>query len=224
MLEIQFENDPRIAYVCGHCGRDVATDVRWRQADAGVAYLSAICPGCGAASLFTLDSRGGGAVRPNGTNDYPRRLIDQQPRPRIHTYSSEIVPEPVGRRYVDAQKAMQAGLWEQAIVTSRTAVQVMARLEEVPHGVLAKEIEALVEKRGTELADLVRSLAHRIRDAGNEAAHPDDPAWAPTKEEAEEALVFLQALIEWLYALPERLRKAEDAETAVESASASPQA
>jgi hypothetical protein len=218
VLEIQFENDPAISYQCGHCARQVATTVVWREANDAFATLAAVCPSCRKASLFSLEPREGVTQRPDGQNDYPRRVKDQQPRPPLVTYPSDIVPAPVGRRYVDAQKALQAGLWEQAILTSRTAVQVMARLEGVKRGTLAKEIELLVEKRGDELAQLVRSLAHRIRDAGNDAAHPDDPDWAPTQEEAKEALTFLQALIEWLYALPAELRRAEELEAAATSA------
>jgi hypothetical protein len=210
-----FETYEPVAYQCGHCDREVATSVLWRSGDTARMFQAATCPSCRGATLFTLGPRpGSGQSRPDGTSDYLRQVIDQQPKPKLHTYAPDVVPEAVGRRYVDAQKAIQATLWEQAIVTSRTAVQVMARLEDVKRGTLAKEIELLVEKRGSELSDLVRSLAHRIRDAGNDAAHPDDPNWAPTREEAEEALTFLQALIEWLYALPARLRVAEAAEVA----------
>ena len=209
-----FEQDPNISYGCGQCGREVATAVSWRAANSKVGTVIAICPQCAKPSVFTLGSRGSTAHRPDGQIDYPRNVVDQQPRPQLIAYSSDIVPDAVGRRYVDAQKAIQAGLWEQAIVTARTAVQVMARLEDVQRGSLASEIELLVEKRGNQLASLVRSMAHHIRDAGNDAAHPDDPDWTPTEQEAAEALVFLQALIEWLYALPSRLTIAESADTA----------
>lgn len=85
----------------------------------------------------------------------------------------------------------------------------MARREDVKHGTLYSEIEQLIDKRGQQLPELIRRIAHRIRDAGNEALHPDDPDWSPTEQEAVEAIALLEATIEWLYALPARLEETE---------------
>jgi len=162
-------------------------------------------------SVFNLGNSVGSSMRSDGAGDNYRELDVQIPAPSLIEYSTAIVPEPVGRRYRDAQRAMERGLWEQAISTARTGVQVMARLEEVKRGTLKQEIERLIEKRGDQLPELVKQMAHRIRDVGNDALHPDDPSWQPTEVEAREAIELLGATIEWLYAMPARLKEAEEA-------------
>lgn len=149
--------------------------------------------------------------RPDGRDDRARAVLEQLPEPKIDSFPAGVVPEPIARRYEAAQKAANAGLWEQAIGTTRTAVQTMCRLEDVQRGRLVDEIDRLLDKKGSELPVLVRAMAHRIRDAGNDVLHPDDPSWEPTQEEADEAIQFLRAVLEWLYAMPARLRQAEEA-------------
>jgi hypothetical protein len=143
--------------------------------------------------------------------DIVRQVVHQEPAPRLVEYPADVVPEPVARRHRDVQRAMQRELWEQAIGTARTGVQVMARLEDVKRGTLYQEIERLIDKRGADLPELVKAMAHRVRDAGNDSLHPDDPDWEPSREEAAEALALLEAVIEWLYAMPARLKNADDA-------------
>jgi hypothetical protein len=204
-----YDQQAEISYSCGWCQRDVTVAIPWRWLQEDVGSVVAVCSNCRKASLFSMGPKMGTATRPDGMGDTVRDVIDQVPMPAVNEYSTQIVPEPVARRYRDAQRAMQRELWEQAISTARTAVQVMARLEDVKRGRLYDEIERLIEKRGDELPELVKKMAHRIRDSGNEALHPDDPNWQPNAEEAKEALALLQAIIEWLYAMPGRLKRAE---------------
>jgi hypothetical protein len=207
-----FDQQPTISYSCGYCQRDVTVSIAWRSLERANGAHVAVCGNCHQMSVFNVGDVAGQAVRPDGASDQFRYTTasGQVPQPALTEYPENIVPSAVGRRFRDAQRAMQRELWEQAISTARTAVQVMARLEEVKRGTLYQEIERLIEKRGTELQELVKQMAHQIRDAGNEALHPDDPNWAPTQKEAEEALTFLRATIEWLYAMPARLKQAEE--------------
>jgi Domain of unknown function (DUF4145) len=207
-----YEQQGEMSYQCGACQRDVTVAVSWRWFEEAAGALAAVCSNCRTVSVFNVGSKLGQMMRPDGGHDMAREVKSQLPSPSLSEYSTEIVPEPVARRYRDAQRAMQRELWEQAISTARTAVQVMARLEDVKRGRLYDEIERLIEKRGDELPELVKKMAHQIRDSGNDALHPDDPNWQPTEEEAKEALALLQAVIEWLYAMPARLKRPEGAE------------
>jgi hypothetical protein len=154
--------------------------------------------------------------------DYFRLARRQFPEPQLISHDATVVSESVGRRHREAQRAFHAQLWEQTITTARTAVQVMARLEDVKRGNLREEIDGLIAKRGPELAELVRAMAHRVRDAGNDAAHPDDPLWHPTEAEAREALAFLTATMDWLYVLPARLRQDAAGSTGAEGGDPQP--
>lgn len=178
------------------------------QEDTGAAC--AVCSNCRTTTLFNLSPRITTGLRPDGVNDALRNVKRQDPPPALREYPAQAVPEPIARRFRDTQRAMQRELWEQAISTARTAVQVMARLEGVERGTLYQEIERLIDKRGAELPELVKTMAHKIRDAGNDALHPDDPEWEPSREEAQEALSLLQAVIEWLYAMPSRLKAPDE--------------
>lgn len=169
----------------------------------------AFCSHCDRPTLFELGEQKGILNRPDGVSDHYRLVTAQFPETGIVEYDSSLIPEPIARRHRDAQRSLRLGLWEQAISTARTAVQVMARREDVKHGTLYSEIEQLIDKRGQQLPELIRRIAHRIRDAGNEALHPDDPDWSPTEQEAVEAIALLEATIEWLYALPARLEETE---------------
>jgi len=201
-----------ISYRCGRCGASptVAPSREFKLRDSSVVVV--VCGDCGGPTMITAGVLSSSTVkRPDGQSHRFRDVVEQIPSPSIDVYPQGVVPPAVARRYEDAQKAMNAGLWEQAIGTARTAVQVMCRLEDVKRGRLVDEIERLLEKKGAELPELVKSMAHRIRDGGNDVLHPSDLDWTPTSEEAEESLQLLRAVIEWLYAMPARLREAEEA-------------
>ena len=212
-----FDEQPYVSYTCGYCDRDVTVPIVWRWLQSDRAALGAICSHCRQATVFNLGGRIGSRQRSDGPNDAYRDVGAQVPQPSLTEYPSADVPESVARRFREAQKALRLELWEQAISSARTGVQVMARLEEVDRGTLYQEIERLIEKRGDQLPELIREMAHRIRGAGNDAVHPDDPEWSPTREEAVEALAFLEAVIEWLYAIPARLAATEKAPQEVEA-------
>lgn len=200
-----------VRFLCGRCGASPTSppSVEFKHHKGSV--LVVICGDCQRPTLIHAGENLGPVTRPDGASSLFRSVIEQIPTPLIESFDDGVVPEPVARRYAEAQKSRNAGLWEQAIGTSRTAVQVMCRMEGIKPGRLVTEIDALLEKKGSELPELVRAMAHKIRDAGNDVLHPDDPEWTPTEEEADEAIQFLKAVLEWLYAMPARLRNAEDA-------------
>jgi Domain of unknown function (DUF4145) len=212
-----FDHQPDASYTCGYCDRDVTVPIVWQWLQNDRAALGVICSHCRQATVFNLSIVIGTMLRPDGPSDTYRNVTTQVPQPSLIEYPSPDVPESVARRFRDAQKALRLELWEQAISSARTGVQVMARLEGVDRGTLYQEIERLIEKRGDQLPGLIREMAHRIRGAGNDAVHPDDPEWSPTREEAVEALAFLEAVIEWLYAIPARLAATEKAPQEVET-------
>ncbi len=200
-----------VSYRCGRCGASPTVEPSTVFTLGVDSILVVVCGECHRPTMITAGELLTNALRPDGQSKYFRDLLEQLPEPSIDTYPDGVVPAPVAKRYEDAQKARNAGLWEQAISTTRTAVQIMCRLEDVKRGRLVDEIDLLLEKKGSELPELVKSMAHRIRDAGNDALHPDDPAWTPSVEEADEAIQFLRAILEWLYAMPARLKHAEAA-------------
>jgi hypothetical protein len=200
-----------VQFQCGRCGATPTTAPSSEFKLTTESVLVVVCGGCNLPTMIRASAHRATITRPDGMSDQYRDPLEQIPQPTIESFDAGVVPEPIARRYADAQRARNAGLWEQAIGTSRTAVQTMCRLEDVKRGRLVDEIDRLLEKKGSELPGLVKTMAHRIRDAGNDALHPDDPAWTPTREEADEAIQFLKAILEWLYAMPARLRLAEGA-------------
>ena len=142
--------------------------------------------------------------------------IGMHPKKRAST-TPAYLPDNVKRAYQDAEKARDAGLFGPAAACYRKAVE-RAVIDLLPDEknppTLGKKLSAL-EKLGT-LPDTMLDWIRVIKDDGNFALHEDDRDF---EEEAEilPARRFTTTLLEYLYTLPEEVKRARDSTDAPQS-------
>ena len=101
------------------------------------------------------------------------------------------------------------------VMLTASAVDSMLKAKGLTEGTLNTRIDKAADTHliTPEMAD----WAHEVRLDANDQRHADDSAPLPTKEDAERAIDFAQALAEFLFVLPARVkrgRKTEPHETA----------
>lgn len=183
---------------CGHCGVLTArTSVHglgnapWPFGDPGGATTWDVLR-CAACLRFSLSAV---CQSPSGTALFPPETW-----PRIDTV---FVPPHITADYEEAIRCMQAGAFKAAAAMARRAAQsTCLHLGATPRTHLFDQIDELNEKG--ELTNRLAQVAHRVRVFGNVGAHPgEDGLDEVTKEEATEALQFLEHLIQHVFILGE---------------------
>lgn len=114
-------------------------------------------------------------------------------------------PEEVGRYWLQAHKNMRDQNWDAAILLARSALQVALRDQKATGANLKLEIDDLATKGA--LPPLMKEWSHNIRDLGNDSAHPKPGQAAPSGKDAQDIVQFLDFLLEYLYDLPERIKR-----------------
>lgn len=112
-------------------------------------------------------------------------------------------PKGVQRYWIQAQRNLQDQNWDAAALMARSALQAALRGNNAEGGNLKKEIEDLA-KKGI-LPPLMKDWSDNVRELGNDAAHPKPDQEATTQEDANDIVMFLDFLLEYLYALPKRI-------------------
>ena len=181
------------SYVCGHCGTTVAMTkvgsgigvVQYDGRNADWIFLQ--CAACG---LPTISGRYQGP--PEGSVLFP-------PAGWQRVKNVEKVPGPIRADYDEAIRCLTAGASKAAAAMARRAAQgVCVERGADPGKRLADQIDQLGEQG--ELTARLVGLSHEVRVLGNSGAHPgDDGLEEVSRDEAEQAISFLEHLLSHVY-------------------------
>jgi Domain of unknown function (DUF4145) len=109
-------------------------------------------------------------------------------------------PKDVGRYWLQARRSLDGKNWDAAVLMARSAVQLVARLQNAAGKNLKEEIDDLT-KKGL-LPPVMREWSHEVRALGNDSAHPTPGDEGPTAKDARDIVDFLGMLLTMVYNLP----------------------
>ncbi len=116
------------------------------------------------------------------------------------------LPKPVAEDWVEAHKCMGITAYKAAAAMARRATQGVCIDQNAKPGKLANQIKELVQTG--HLHPQLGDWADQVRLFGNDGAHPgDDGLDTVTQQDAEDALAFLDQLLEWTYVQPWKLQQ-----------------
>jgi hypothetical protein len=195
--------DSARVFICPQCHQPASATVRglvvWDGYDAHgesrnppVEYTLLQCDSCGDASLTIREDYGQGFDADSATFLYPA--------PRRLNWD---VPEPLRREWNEAQACFEAKAYAACLVMVRRTVEGTCRDHGAHKRVLA---DSLKELRTQGLIDgTLADWADALRLAGNAGAHfTGEPV---SREDAEDALGFAEALLDHLYVLRKRFQE-----------------
>lgn len=165
------------------------------------------CPACGnglGASVYSDDYLNPVEYQGNlveGRND--GFLVEYAYPSRQKLSSPENVPERVDRSFLEGVQSLRDGRFNAAGVMFRRCLDIgLNSFEEAGRGNLKQRIDALAAA-GKITAEL-QTLAHRVRIAGNEAAHDDDDF---TQDQATQLHEFTSLFLTYVFTLPAKVRQ-----------------
>jgi hypothetical protein len=120
-------------------------------------------------------------------------------------------PEVVGRHWLQAHRSITGENWDAAADMARSSMQAALRDRGAKGKNLHDEINDLASK-GL-LPPLMSEWSHEVRELGNESSHPEPGQKATDPKDARDVVEFLDYLTEYLYDLPERIRKYRERKT-----------
>lgn len=115
------------------------------------------------------------------------------------------VPDHIASAADEAHQCLSIGAHRGAIALARAVVEATAKDHEITKGMLDKKIDEMA-KAGV-ISDAMKDAAHEIRFAGNEVAHADLAEESITKEDAEEVLELMDAILTRVYQEPAQVAK-----------------
>jgi hypothetical protein len=143
----------------------------------------------------------------------PEKVLDQYPRRQAVV--DPAVPEgDIANDFIEAQKCFDIGAARASAAMCRRSLQGAAlRLGASPNKRLAEQIDEL------SITEDLKDWAHQVRVIGNAGAHPDkDGLEDVTLDDAKEAISFTEELYNYVFVMPERLRKLRAAKSAEQGA------
>ncbi|MGA8248757.1 MAG: DUF4145 domain-containing protein [Nocardioides sp.] len=118
------------------------------------------------------------------------------------------VPEHIGSTADEAHKCLSIGAHRGAIALARAVVEATAKHHKIIKGLLDKKIDEMATK-GI-ISEAMKDAAHEIRFAGNEVAHADLAEEPITKEDAEEVLQLMDAILTRVYQEPAQVARVQE--------------
>ncbi|GAA1543378.1 hypothetical protein GCM10009788_52350 [Nocardioides humi] len=115
------------------------------------------------------------------------------------------VPEHIASTADEAHQSLSIGAHRGAIALARAVVEATAKDHGITKGMLDKKIDEMA-KQGV-ISDAMKDAAHEIRFAGNEVAHADLAEEPITKEDAEEVLALMDAILTRVYQEPAQVAR-----------------
>jgi hypothetical protein len=112
-------------------------------------------------------------------------------------------PEDIRRYWLQSHRTAETKSWDAAAMTIRSAMQLALRHKGAQGGRLVDEIKDLVKKG--ELPPLMGDWATEVRLLGNDGTHPAPGDAGTTSVDAQDALQYLDYLLEYLFTLPHRI-------------------
>lgn len=196
-----------ICTVCPHCAEKVTLTTQGRHFDQARHTLSCSsrCPSCGESVHFWLTELVAGDAR-----DDTRSELYMRPAPADHLEATRFdteLPDPVRRAYESAVDSFNSGNLTATAVLCRRTLEHLFRYRLAPERRQGTLIEAIGEVCETEdfAAPLAR-LALALED-GAELAGLLDMERQPDRDAARAMVELLQALITYLYVLPDGLER-----------------
>jgi Domain of unknown function (DUF4145) len=127
------------------------------------------------------------------------------PWPREVTGFPDHWPKDVGRYWLQARRSLDGKNWDAAVLMARSAIQLVARLQNATGKNLKEEINALAGK-GL-LPPVMQEWSHEVRALGNDSAHPTPGDEGPTSKDARDIVDFLSMLLTMVYNLPHEIEQ-----------------
>lgn len=160
------------------------------------------CDECGRGSVGIAQSR--------GSASNPDRWIDNHAELVWHPAAAAgkdfpDVPEHIGSTADEAHRCLSIGAHRGAIALARAVVEATAKAHGITSGNLEMKIEKLADQRV--ISDAMKDAAHEIRFAGNEVAHGDLAEEPITREDAEEVLELMEAMLKRVYEEPAQVAR-----------------
>lgn len=115
------------------------------------------------------------------------------------------VPDYIASTADEAHKCLSVGAHRGAIALARAVVEATAKDHGIEKGMLDKKIEQLAENGIISAA--MKDAADEIRFAGNEVAHGDLAEEPITKEDSEEVLTLMDAILTRVYQEPKQVER-----------------
>lgn len=187
---------------------------------------SFVCPHCDAYSTFAVVYKEGGKI--DGLPDHWRQGASQCNNPAcrrviggvVHAGGTEVmdwwpkfvggkdfpdVPEHIASTADEAHQCLSIGAHRGAIALARAVVEATAKHQGITKGMLDKKIDEMA-MHGV-ISEAMRDAAHEIRFAGNEVAHADLADEPITKDDAEEVLALMDAILTRVYQEPAQVAR-----------------
>ena len=194
---------------CPTCRADSMTfHAHSLTASKGMYVMTSFCPSCHGPFVAWLNHRGSGPSSPdtlraqNQPLDSLLALIKTLPVPQATT-APDNLPQGIERVFLQAEENRKRQHFDAAGMAYRRSLELAVQaLDPNAKGTLAKRIDDLAANG--KLTGEVRTWAHSIRTLGNEAAHDEAE---PSAEDIEDLSEFARVVLEYLYTLPERVKK-----------------
>jgi len=192
-----------------------------------------VCPFCGALSSFnfgakmnipphvsgTYPSARGYEYRPalcsNNTCSMTVMIVSDTHGEIVKAWPSRVggkqfpdVPEFIAAAANEAHICLSVGAHRAAVAMARAVVEATAKGHGVDKGLLAQKIEEM-SKQGI-ISPAMREAADEVRFAGNEVAHGDLAEEPLDKEDAEEVLSLMDAILLRVYQEPRQVERVRE--------------
>lgn len=118
------------------------------------------------------------------------------------------VPPHIAATADEAHQCQSIGAHRGAIALARAVVEATAKERGVTTGNLMAKIDALAKQ--SVISEAMKDAAHEIRFAGNEVAHGDLAEQPTVKEDAEEVLSLMDAILLRVYQEPAQVAKVRE--------------
>jgi len=116
-------------------------------------------------------------------------------------------PDDVRENFDEALRSLNASNPRACVVMTRSSMQAATRQLQAKGGNLKEEIDDLADRHV--IPESLRQWAHEIRDGGNLVAHPE-PGKRVEIADAEELLELAESMFEYLYVVPDQIRRRRD--------------
>jgi len=197
-------NSP-FAVKCPHCGEVIAMEVkamwdawdpRWEAPPQQ--WTAGLCPECSGTTIYLQEQLG--QPFPDGWDG--RYQVHPAQARRLSTS----VPMAIRDDHAETTKCIESKLYTAAGVMTRRMLEGVCH----DHGYNKGTLFAKLKKMKTDgvIDDRLYDWADICRDVGNQAAHVDKSTL--TRDDAEEALRFVEALLDYLYVFRARYKEFKD--------------
>lgn len=115
------------------------------------------------------------------------------------------IPEHIASTADEAHQCLSIGAHRGAVALARAVVEATAKHHQITKGMLDKKIDELA-KQGV-ISDAMKDAAHEIRFAGNEVAHADLAEEPISRDDAEEVLALMDAILTRVYQEPAQVAR-----------------